>query len=362
MKTILYKSGKFYGYELPTKERFAAFSDAPFPFFHEDMFNREVELARANALEIENPGHGIMKKLLNQAGISCQDGTEQDVANAMLFLKSGDTFPLPDTLEWEMAYQCCLTKDKWEVTQKSVYDYWINRDSKLVRQVLRLKEKAVGKDDPGITQFASEEEWCEAVKEAQNMSGIVAIGGIEERGITEDAVIESMFHAQFGGRENCDIITAHMKEYFTRFKSYESKFTNLEWYHIFLDFLDKVDAARSENAQSERHPDWYTKDEIFHWLKRNYSDTISNELAELICEKLKGAYKMGMEKASGQPSPQEESQDSKPLLGEVVYNALMSTGKFLPSEATDVAMTISGNLIAGLSKDYTITRKQPTNH
>lgn len=62
-----------------------------------------------------------------------------------------------------------------------------------------------------------------------------------EQPIPSDAVAR-MIQAQIGTKEQSDLISSHMDEYFKRFSSYRSKFTDLEWYHIFLDFSDKLNS------------------------------------------------------------------------------------------------------------------------
>tara|TARA_R110000868_G_scaffold258484_1_gene516012 strand:+ start:95 stop:268 length:174 start_codon:yes stop_codon:yes gene_type:complete len=51
-------------------------------------------------------------------------------------------------------------------------------------------------------------------------------------------MINEIIQAQIGTPQQHDIIQEHMNEYFKRWPSYKDKFTQLEWYHIFLDFMD----------------------------------------------------------------------------------------------------------------------------
>jgi hypothetical protein len=53
-------------------------------------------------------------------------------------------------------------------------------------------------------------------------------------------ITAGIIQAQIGSPGVSDLIDKHIVEYFTRFKSYKDKFTYLEWYHIFLDFADKI--------------------------------------------------------------------------------------------------------------------------
>lgn len=62
--------------------------------------------------------------------------------------------------------------------------------------------------------------------------------------MTDKEITDLVIQAQIGSPEQSDLIEAHMKEYFTRWPSYQEKFTSLEWYHIFLDFYDKINAAK----------------------------------------------------------------------------------------------------------------------
>lgn len=54
-------------------------------------------------------------------------------------------------------------------------------------------------------------------------------------------IIDGMMRAQFGSPDISRLIDEHYKQYFSRYKSYQEKFTYLEWYHIFLDFADKLE-------------------------------------------------------------------------------------------------------------------------
>jgi hypothetical protein len=71
--------------------------------------------------------------------------------------------------------------------------------------------------------------------------------------VTKD-IIARMSYAQFGSPDQSKAIEDHMKEFFTRFPSYKPKFTHLEWYHIFLDFLDhKPKPVEIGNGDSLEH-------------------------------------------------------------------------------------------------------------
>lgn len=51
---------------------------------------------------------------------------------------------------------------------------------------------------------------------------------------------EKVIQGAIGTRGQSDAIEEHMKEYFKRWPNYKDRFTYLEWYHIFLDFYDKL--------------------------------------------------------------------------------------------------------------------------
>jgi hypothetical protein len=55
-----------------------------------------------------------------------------------------------------------------------------------------------------------------------------------------DDLINKIVQAQVGTIEQHDLITKHMEEYFKRWPSYKDRLTQLEWYHLFLDFHDKI--------------------------------------------------------------------------------------------------------------------------
>jgi len=69
--------------------------------------------------------------------------------------------------------------------------------------------------------------------------------------------ISRLVQAQIGTSQQSNLIEEHLKEYFTRFASYKDKFTYLEWYHIFLDFLDKVPSPKAGD----------TPKKVFRWWK-----------------------------------------------------------------------------------------------
>jgi hypothetical protein len=56
----------------------------------------------------------------------------------------------------------------------------------------------------------------------------------------EDALAGMIVRASVGTIEQHDIIQAHMDEYFKRWPSYHGRLTELEWYHLFLDFYDNL--------------------------------------------------------------------------------------------------------------------------
>lgn len=171
MKTILYNSGKFFGYEKqgePDDRLMEGIDKEAYTKAYE-KYDAAVAQARANALEIENPELAGLQK--SHQGNWWTTGKPPDP------IEDGDTFPLPDTLEWDKVEQFLGGDGKywldWNGRQMSLYG------CKGRRQVLRLKEKAVVKDDRvDISQFASAEEFYQATLEATG--GIVAIGGIPE--------------------------------------------------------------------------------------------------------------------------------------------------------------------------------------
>lgn len=71
----------------------------------------------------------------------------------------------------------------------------------------------------------------------------------------QSKIIAGIIQAQVGSPGVSDLIDKHIEEYFTRFKSYKDKFTYLEWYHIFLDFADKIPALSTPPA-SQTYPRW----------------------------------------------------------------------------------------------------------
>lgn len=132
MKTILFKGGKFFGYEHPEEPKYGRL----------DKYHAKCDEARANALEIENTDLlGLFCKFIDNKKYYFY---EQSMSSSV---KDSDTFPLPDTLEWEIVYQL-LTMNGWEDTIEANYKLDVEISTwKTARQVLRLKEKAVVNDD-----------------------------------------------------------------------------------------------------------------------------------------------------------------------------------------------------------------------
>jgi len=63
---------------------------------------------------------------------------------------------------------------------------------------------------------------------------------VEQERSTEELITEMVVTVSVGTKDESRLIEEHMKEYFTKWHTYEGRFTSLEWYHIFLDFLEKV--------------------------------------------------------------------------------------------------------------------------
>lgn len=325
MKTILYKSGKFYGYEKPEEPKYGRL----------DKYHAKCDEARANALEIENPElAGVQQHEDGQ----CYFDTPQATVGP---LKDNDTFPLPDTLEWEIVYQL-LTMNGWEDTIEANYKLDVEISTwKTARQVLRLKEKAVVKDDTIFIDGDFNDSYESRIRRSKGKErkavgpseihedsyGIVAIGGIEERGENvregfiglfenlEETVSrimqETTVNPNDGWTENrkADIIAG------LRFM-----YCHLEQRNKKLTFCDKcgemivkgvphVCVPRSENAQSESLDGWVitnlqrialADDSMCPEACREYREIASDILRKYIPESTL---------IFGQPSPQEESQE-----------------------------------------------------
>lgn len=56
----------------------------------------------------------------------------------------------------------------------------------------------------------------------------------------KDPLVNMIVTASVGTQSQHDAIQAHMDEYFKRWPSYKDRLTELEWYHLFLDFSDKL--------------------------------------------------------------------------------------------------------------------------
>ncbi|HEY4207999.1 MAG TPA: hypothetical protein VGM31_14345 [Puia sp.] len=70
----------------------------------------------------------------------------------------------------------------------------------------------------------------------------VSASPVEEKG--EDGLLTRMFQAQYGSREISKLIDEHIEEYFKIWHTYKDKLTYLEWYHLFLNFADKITESK----------------------------------------------------------------------------------------------------------------------
>lgn len=106
----------------------------------------------------------------------------------------------------------------------------------------------------------------------------------------QDAVIKDMIvTAAVGTQKQHDVIQAHMDEYFKRWPSYKDRLNSLEWYHLFLDFYDKITALslpKQDNGDAwdeaikafedetpdykNLRPDIYMQ-HLFAYIRSNYS-------------------------------------------------------------------------------------------
>lgn len=99
-------------------------------------------------------------------------------------------------------------------------------------------------------------------------------GRLKEKGVRrfkevkEDSIVKAMSRAQFGSEQMSKDIEAHMKEYFQLWDSYKGRFNNLEWYHIFLDFYEKLESL---NRLSKTTPEVQeSQAELWEELIRDY--------------------------------------------------------------------------------------------
>lgn len=57
----------------------------------------------------------------------------------------------------------------------------------------------------------------------------------------EDRIAELAARASAGTQRQHDLIQVHMHEYFQRWPTFRDRLTPLEWYHLFLDFLEFIE-------------------------------------------------------------------------------------------------------------------------
>lgn len=168
MKTILYKSGKFYGYEKPEA--------MPETWIEPQSWIEAHDSARANALEIENPEVAFEK--------TCKwDGNKDACGNEVCwdliecqknptlwkkdgqFVKYGELYPWDGEVERieETMYENGLTETDGGM--------WVKEQLKLLP---KQKETSLDQND-----FDTEEEFFKACRE-QRKGGIVATGEPEQ--------------------------------------------------------------------------------------------------------------------------------------------------------------------------------------
>lgn len=71
--------------------------------------------------------------------------------------------------------------------------------------------------------------------------------------MNENELIARIIQAQIGTPDQGSIITEHMKEYFSRWPSYYPRLTDLEWYHLFLDFMGAIDRRKSQPSPEKKY-------------------------------------------------------------------------------------------------------------
>lgn len=338
-KTVLYKEGKFYG---------------------------------DNTLEIENPL--LFVKCFIRDYEYNTIGAFVEYYNVI----DGNTFPLPDTLEWEVIEQFRMNEmSLWrDCSFEDSYEKIKVHAPADVRQVLRLKEKAVVKDDRIFIDGDFNDSYEARIRRSkgrkavgtsethEDSPGTVAIWGIEERGEQEQqedpdpykwpAIQMEKALRQATEKHNPAIIDG--KSDFAlgwrlclRWVE-ENYFLNSR--HSEIPVYQKPLAARSENAQSESHN---LHQEIA--AHEEYEALLIDEINSLIgTASVHGWKSQNVEKGaklrdkinalkSGQPSPQEESQDS--ILKDLELYCINWSEPGLDYEETQ--------------RRFTITRKQPTN-
>lgn len=70
---------------------------------------------------------------------------------------------------------------------------------------------------------------------------------VAQHQLTNVDIIEGMMRAQFGNRSDSEFVESFMKKYFEDWKSYKNRFTHLEWYHIFLECVEKFQEYQNKN-------------------------------------------------------------------------------------------------------------------
>lgn len=102
----------------------------------------------------------------------------------------------------------------------------------------------------------------------------------------KDPLVEAIVTASIGTRQQHDIIQEHMDDYFTRFPSYKDKLTSLEWYHLFLDFTNKLPIPPQPN-DDEVTKDWLKViSKVQHWMNTGSIETkeVVQEVNKLVSD------------------------------------------------------------------------------
>jgi hypothetical protein len=93
------------------------------------------------------------------------------------------------------------------------------------------------------------------------------------------------------------------------------------------ELREERDRLKEENKKLKAYKDWYSADEIYHFLKRNkYSDEIAKELSTKWADHLREAFKTGYSKAEKQLQEEvERLKNALKVIFERDFTAMLTT-------------------------------------